>query len=397
LIIHFHCDCGQKLKASADSVGKHFDCPVCGASVVVPEQDESVSARKKPVAAAVTASEASPMDEAKPAPPVRRSAGTNEAKAKVDLAKADDGKANGAKANGAKAVSNGSRRPAKKRTDDDLAMEALGFGADDSASDTNELAETDTKVINGSDTKELDRPKEQDRPVREGYLPKSELRLRSESEILAEQERSHDAHRVYGSDADVDEASTADTARDLYKLVRKMKKSETAVEAERQKKRQRKVDDGEAFDLGGFIVEMSRTVVPGVVGVLVVCAIAYWVSSSVMSAGRGLPELGRVSGVVTLDGAPLAGATVTFMPAIEDEEAAARIASSVGMTNEQGEYSLMYVKDVAGAAVGPHHVMISAPQPNGAEALPRKYNTASELEFEVKPGSNDAPFKLTSK
>ena len=57
----------------------------------------------------------------------------------------------------------------------------------------------------------------------------------------------------------------------------------------------------------------------------------------------------------------------------------------------------VYVKDVAGAAVGLHHVMISAPQPNGAEALPRKYNTASELEFEVKPGSNDAPFKLTSK
>jgi hypothetical protein len=57
----------------------------------------------------------------------------------------------------------------------------------------------------------------------------------------------------------------------------------------------------------------------------------------------------------------------------------------------------MYVKDVEGAAVGPHFVMITAPKPNGAESLPQRYNMASELTFDVKAGSNDAPFELTSK
>ncbi len=178
-----------------------------------------------------------------------------------------------------------------------------------------------------------------------------------------------------------------------------MKKSEPAEVAVKQKKAKR-ADKGEGFDFAGLASELGGKVIPGIVGVIFVCFAAYWISSSVMSGGRGLPELGKVSGVVTLDGEPLGGATVMFMPSAESDaeaDAASRISSSVGMTDEKGRYSLMYVKDVAGAAVGKHQVIINAPKPNGAEALPRKYNTASELTFEVKPGSNEAPFELVSK
>ncbi|MDQ3329754.1 MAG: hypothetical protein M3552_03740, partial [Planctomycetota bacterium] len=237
-------------------------------------------------------------------------------------------------------------------------------------------------------------------PGRNGHRLSGESRLPSDDEILAERERAHARYqRTYATESGHAAASTADTARDLYKLVRKMKKSEPAEVAVKQKKAKR-ADKGEGFDFAGLASELGGKVIPGIVGVIFVCFAAYWISSSVMSGGRGLPELGKVSGVVTLDGEPLGGATVMFMPSAESDaeaDAASRISSSVGMTDEKGRYSLMYVKDVAGAAVGKHQVIINAPKPNGAEALPRKYNTASELTFEVKPGSNEAPFELVSK
>jgi hypothetical protein len=222
------------------------------------------------------------------------------------------------------------------------------------------------------------------------------MRLRTDNEILADRVRMMALNQQVHPDALDQDASTADTARDLYKVVRKMKKSDAPAEPVK-KPRKKKGGEGEPFDYAAFGAEMLRTVVPGIVGVVVVCLLAYWISSSVMSGGRGLPELGDVSGVVTLDGKPLAGAMVTFVPQIEDGDAASHVAPSTGMTDASGRYSLMYVKDVEGAAVGTHIVMISAPKPNGAESLPRKYNSASELSFEVKPGNNDAPFELTSK
>ena len=205
------------------------------------------------------------------------------------------------------------------------------------------------------------------------------------------------AHDTASTPDELDqEASTADTA---HRLVQARAEDEEVGPARRarQKKRKKSGEEGEPFDYAGFTSEMLRTVLPGAVGVVVVVLLAYWISSSVMSGRRGLPELGDVSGVITLDGKPLEGATVTFLPQIEDEEQASRIASSVGMTDANGRYSLMYVKDVEGAAVGPHMVAVNAPKPNGAEALPRKYNSASELTIEVKPGSNDGSFELTSK
>ena len=62
------------------------------------------------------------------------------------------------------------------------------------------------------------------------------------------------------------------------------------------------------------------------------------------------PEVADVVGVVTLDGQPLEGATVTFAPE------AGRASS--GVTDSTGRYSLNYTGSIRGAMLGAHRVMI---------------------------------------
>ena len=104
------------------------------------------------------------------------------------------------------------------------------------------------------------------------------------------------------------------------------------------------------------------------------------------------PPLGAVTGTVTLDGSPLASAAVTFTPA-----GAGR--TSLGTTDAAGRYALTYLRDIAGANIGRHAVRITtASEENGGkEALPAKYNSASGLSADVKPGANTIDFSLESK
>ena len=110
------------------------------------------------------------------------------------------------------------------------------------------------------------------------------------------------------------------------------------------------------------------------------------------------PEVGAVSGLVTLDGAPLADAIVEFSPE------SGRPSSAV--TDAEGRYSLGYLDKVPGALLGTHTVRIStaryAPQPDGTsipvpEKLPAKFHSKSTVTKEVKAGSNQFDFELTSK
>ena len=103
------------------------------------------------------------------------------------------------------------------------------------------------------------------------------------------------------------------------------------------------------------------------------------------------PKLGTVTGKVTLDGQPLAGAGVSFQPQ--------ELRASLGYTDKQGRYELTYLRDIKGAAVGTHQVRIDRmPQTEGAPVkhLPARYNRETELTREVTPGSNVVDFELTS-
>ena len=103
------------------------------------------------------------------------------------------------------------------------------------------------------------------------------------------------------------------------------------------------------------------------------------------------PKLGKVRGVVTLDGQPVSGAGVVF------SQAGHR--SATGRTNSDGEYEMMYMKDAPGAIVGNNVVRILRPGQEGTNSspqIPAKYNRDSELRANVTPGRNQIDFALES-
>lgn len=113
-------------------------------------------------------------------------------------------------------------------------------------------------------------------------------------------------------------------------------------------------------------------------------------------AGSDQPDLGTVTGVVTMDGEPLPNVSVTFTPA--------EGRPSNGVTDEAGKYELGYLRDTKGAVIGSHQVSITTPQdaptPPGQkykDPIPAKYNTQTTLTEEVKAGDNTIDFKLESK
>ncbi len=120
-----------------------------------------------------------------------------------------------------------------------------------------------------------------------------------------------------------------------------------------------------------------------------------------------------VTGVVTLDGAPLANATVTFVPT----EGSTGVAAA-GVTNEKGEYKLQTLLGAADAGTTPGKYAVSfscydevetgetrtdedgeeVPITEEVNVLPTKYNDAATSGFEadVVDGKNTFNFDLTS-
>jgi hypothetical protein len=129
------------------------------------------------------------------------------------------------------------------------------------------------------------------------------------------------------------------------------------------------------------------------VALAVIVAAAALVAVCGCGRSQNLPDLGLVTGTVTLDGAPVPNVLVMFEP----KDAAL----STGTTNASGEYELWYTK-VKGAAIGKHVVRIEKvedPEQAGRGkpvTIPDRYNTNSTLTAEVKAGKNTINFDLVS-
>ncbi|MEZ6055786.1 MAG: carboxypeptidase-like regulatory domain-containing protein [Planctomycetaceae bacterium] len=135
---------------------------------------------------------------------------------------------------------------------------------------------------------------------------------------------------------------------------------------------------------------------------LIVVAIGAVVSGC-GGGGAEVPPLGIVSGVVKVDGKPIEGARVEFIP-----EAGGRPSS--GVTDQDGKYTLSYADGVEGAAIGKHKVSVrterAAFSPEGGEGvatearlemLPPEYNDATSLSEEVKAEPTVINFDLETK
>jgi len=126
-------------------------------------------------------------------------------------------------------------------------------------------------------------------------------------------------------------------------------------------------------------------------------AVAVTMALAIIGCGRSdLPELGYVSGTVTLDGKPFPNAMVQF-----HSEAGGR--PGTGTTDKAGKYELVYTTGAKGAKVGSNRVEITTmwpdgePPPGETERIPAEYNLASTLKKDVKPGRNTFDFELRSK
>lgn len=106
------------------------------------------------------------------------------------------------------------------------------------------------------------------------------------------------------------------------------------------------------------------------------------------------PDLAPVSGIVTLEGAPLPNASVVF------ESAEGQLA--FGQTDEAGKYEIVYKGPWKGAVLGENTVRITTatdapPEPGWRDPIHPFYNVRSILTADVVAGENTFDFALENK
>lgn len=153
------------------------------------------------------------------------------------------------------------------------------------------------------------------------------------------------------------------------------------------------------IDYVGTVRQLGYSILPGI-AIFIVVIIGGYMASSYLIRGKAIrPPLAEVTGTVTLEGAPLSNARITFVPVPPSGETVTdNVGPSFGITKEDGTYRLYYVQDVPGAAVGVHKVEIRCKGPRGEEIIPAAYNVKTQLVYEVKDDkdNDDAIFPLTS-
>jgi hypothetical protein len=84
-----------------------------------------------------------------------------------------------------------------------------------------------------------------------------------------------------------------------------------------------------------------------------------------VAAGCGGPKFGQVSGVVTVDGVPVSGGTIMFVPS--DGKGA------IGSIGPDGHYTLTTYKPDDGVLVGSHKVTIHATKVGSGTMVPASF------------------------
>jgi hypothetical protein len=130
-----------------------------------------------------------------------------------------------------------------------------------------------------------------------------------------------------------------------------------------------------------------------------------------IGCGPAPPRVAKVGGRVTLDGKPLAKASVTFVPMATKENQSPG-PTAQGLTDADGKYQLSVDVSTPGAVVGICRIYISTRLSDPAiddrdaggpvrtlprDKVPSRYNMGTELTFDVpKGGTDQANFALTS-
>lgn len=159
-------------------------------------------------------------------------------------------------------------------------------------------------------------------------------------------------------------------------------------------------EKGEGFDYAGFLREFGLKGLAGLAGIIVLTYGLYLMIDRAMGRGVALPPLGYVSGTVTLNGAPVEGATVFFSPqavAGENSDKSIRPRTSIAITDNQGKYRMIYIDAIQGVAIGQCRVWLNKLDDKGRQVIPGEFSELNLTLREVKSGSQTHDFAMTSK
>jgi hypothetical protein len=122
-------------------------------------------------------------------------------------------------------------------------------------------------------------------------------------------------------------------------------------------------------------------------------------ASALFVIGCEEPTTGTVTGMITVDGAPAKNGSIAFFP-VDGKAATAGAEIVDGRYTAQVAFGQSKVEIRVPKVVGERKLYDAPNSPMKsvlAESLPAKYNDASELTLDVKPGENRQDYSLTTK
>jgi hypothetical protein len=191
-----------------------------------------------------------------------------------------------------------------------------------------------------------------------------------------------------------DSAHSADIARHLMGRGDKLAVEEPEKKSKRPFGGEERKREGELTSIKDVVTYLTKVGWPFALGVAAFIGLCVWIYIS-MQKTLNLPPLAPVSGRITVDGKPLNLAIVEFIP--EDGVKNLGLSASFGFTDKDGNYSLTYAADVAGAYIGKHQVQIKLNDQTGTQLIAPEYSTSkSTLTADVKKGAPPYNFDIPS-
>lgn len=183
---------------------------------------------------------------------------------------------------------------------------------------------------------------------------------------------------------------------DLATAAKMMKKA--IKDNQTEEAHQRELDAKAGFDFAGLFAEIGWKGVGIALGSILACWGLYFMANRAFSNAMRLPKMGYVTGVVKLNGTPLSGAIVNFAPMEDAFEGTKRerIRTSVGVSDDQGRFRMMYMpaEKIEGVAAGRCRVWVTHFGANGRSDVPPEWGEYASVVREVTAGKQPAPVEI---
>lgn len=362
--IRYECEqCGSVLKIKEDLAGKPGKCPKCKTPFTVPAAAEDSETSSEEAAAESPESAESNPAEGRPAD----SSGDFDVDAFLS---SDDDSDVKTKPKAAKAS-----RPTKD-SDADLSLDEPDEAPPSKRSKTRSNEEKGTDAFQ----------------IRRG--PDAPGKIASDPEDDESDDKPVPSRRPPGTNPN---AHASNIASDLLSKSAKKGKKTNWDEVEAKRKEE------PGFDWDGLWYEARTKLLPVLGGGSAFMLLVYFVLFPMLGGSKAyVPKLGIVTGVATVNGKPLVGATVWFFPEEKKQESKGKrfhVTASTGQTDATGRFDLMYdpPNKIRGVVIGKCRIEIMAANAADYTGMHEKYfkNRGTPPTVEVKEGKQVINLELS--